>query len=192
MLRWRVGAGWYGVALLAAPLVFAVVNVILSAVSPIFLPGLLLTADRPSFLLLGITAGLMVGVCEELGWTGFAIPRLRTRYGVLATGLITGVLWAVWHVPFIRLWPGVALAGELPLAPFLIATSFFVLLGGLLAYRVLMVWVYEHTESLLVAMLMHLGSPRPRSPSAPPGYLGGICWSAMWRWVPLGGSSLPV
>jgi membrane protease YdiL (CAAX protease family) len=45
--------------------------------------------------------------------------------------------------------------GELPLGLFLAATSFFVLVGQLPAYRVLMVWVYDRTGSLLVAMLMH-------------------------------------
>lgn len=38
----------------------------------------------------------------------------------------------------------------------LAATSFFVLVGQLPAYRILMVWVYERTESLLVAILMHV------------------------------------
>jgi membrane protease YdiL (CAAX protease family) len=35
---------------------------------------------------IGLAAGLMTGLCEELGWTGFVIARLRLRYGVLTTG----------------------------------------------------------------------------------------------------------
>jgi uncharacterized protein len=73
----------------------------------------------------------------------------------VTVGLIVGVLWAVWHVVFIRVWPSVALAGGLPLGAFLAATSLFVLVGQLPAYRVLMVWVYDRTGSLLVAILMH-------------------------------------
>ena len=47
-------------------------------------------------------------------------------------------------------------SGALPLAIYLPAYLFILLVGGLPAYRVLMVWVYEHTNgSLLVAMLMH-------------------------------------
>jgi membrane protease YdiL (CAAX protease family) len=153
--RWRVGARWYAVALLTAPLVFAVVHTVLSLASPAFLPGLVITADKVAFLLMGAAAALMVGFFEELGWTGFAIPRLRLHYGVLVTGLIAGVLWAVWHLAFIRVWPSVAFAGELPLGSFLVATGLFVLVGQLPAYRVLMVWVYDHTGSLLLAMLMH-------------------------------------
>ena len=99
----------------------------------------------------------MVGFFEELGWTGFATPQLRLRHRVLVTGLITGVLWAVWHIPFIRLWPSVPLSEGLSLGAMLAITSFFVLIGQLPAYRVLMVWVYDRTGSLLVAMLMHAG-----------------------------------
>jgi hypothetical protein len=39
-----------------------------------------------------------VGFFEELGWTGFATPRLRLRHGFLATGLIVGVPWGAWHL----------------------------------------------------------------------------------------------
>jgi Type II CAAX prenyl endopeptidase Rce1-like len=113
--------------------------------------------DKGSFLVMGLAGALMVGFFEELGWTGFAIPRLRLRHGILATGLITGVLWGVWHVPFLRFWPAVPLSEGLPLGAFLAASSLFVLIGQLPAYRVLMVWVYERTGSLLVAMLMHGG-----------------------------------
>ncbi|HXF63656.1 MAG TPA: type II CAAX endopeptidase family protein, partial [Caldilineaceae bacterium] len=155
LLIWRASARWYAVALLSAPLVFVVVHTALSLASPIFRPGLVTTTNgKAPFLLMGIASALMVGFFEELGWTGFATPRLRRRHGILATGLIVGVLWGVWHLPFLRLWPGIALSGGLPLGPFLAATSFFVLVGQLPAYRVLMVWVYEHTNSLLLAMLM--------------------------------------
>ena len=44
----------------------------------------------------------MVAFFEELGWTGFAVPELRKRYGILTTGLIVGLLWGVWHVPSSR------------------------------------------------------------------------------------------
>jgi uncharacterized protein len=93
----------------------------------------------------------MVGIFEELGWTGFAIPRMKLRYGILGTGLIVGVLWGAWHFPPF-FWGSGAASGTLPLALFLPVLLF----TWLPAYRVLMVWVYDRTESLLVAMLMHV------------------------------------
>ena len=94
-----MGARWYAVALLTAPLLFTAVSLALSLTSPEFLPSILTTTDKASVLLMGIFAGLMAGIFEELGWTGFAVPTLlRLRYGVLSTGLIVGVPWAVWHL----------------------------------------------------------------------------------------------
>ena len=105
-----------------------------------------------AILLAGITAGLTT-VLEEVGWTGFAVPRLRRRHGVVATGLIVGVLWGTWHL-LIAFWASRGLAGEAPLAGFIAGFGAFYFVA-LPAYRVLMVWVYDHTASLLLAMLMH-------------------------------------
>jgi uncharacterized protein len=155
LLRWRVGARWYAVALLTAPLSMMAVLLALSLLSPEFLPRIFTTNDRPSLLLMGIAVGLSVGIFEELGWTGFAIPALRRmRYGVLSTGLIVGVLWGAWHF-FVNFWGSGVTSGALSLAVFLPAWLFSILVGSLTAYRVLMVWVYDRTGSLLVAILMH-------------------------------------
>jgi len=149
LLRWRVGARWYAVALLTAPLSTVAVLLALSLLSPEFLPAIFTSDDKATLLLTGIVAGLMVGFFEELGWTGFAVPRLRQHHGVLTTGLIVGLLWGAWH--FILFWESDSFSGALPLALLLVR-----LFSWLPAYRVLMVWVYDRTESLLVAMLMHV------------------------------------
>jgi membrane protease YdiL (CAAX protease family) len=148
--RWRVGVRWYAVALLTAPLVTTVTLLALSLTSPAFLPGIITAEDKASLLLSGIAVGLIVPVFEELGWTGFAMPRLRLRHGILATGLIMGVPWGAWHLPMFA--GSAATSGEIPPALFMTAMLF----SWLLPYRVLMVWVYDRTQSLLLAMLMHM------------------------------------
>ena len=156
MTRWKVGARWYAVALLTAPLVFATILLSLSLISPDFLPRILTTTDMASLLLFGIGWGLIGGgLLEELGWTGFAVPiLLKMRYGVLATGLIVGVLWAVFHF-IVFFWMGRA-SGAVPLAIF-VPLDLFSVVVGMAAFRVLMVWVYERSGgSVLVAgVLMH-------------------------------------
>ena len=98
----------------------------------------------------GIGVGLIVAVLKELGWTGFAMPRLRRRHSVLAARLLMGVLWGAWHLP---MFAGSAdSSGEIPPALFM-ATM---LISWLLPYRVLMVWVSDRTHSLLVPVLMHI------------------------------------
>jgi len=150
LLRYRVGARWYVITLLTAPLLMTPLLFTLSLISPVFLPGILTTTDKVGLILSGLVIGLILGgLMEELGWTGFAVPTLRRRYGVVTTGLIVGVLWGVWHFP-----PKILISGALGLAPFL-AVDLFTAVLNLTAWRMLMVWVYDRTESLLMAMLMH-------------------------------------
>lgn len=149
LLRWRVSARWYAVALLTAPLSAVVVLLVLSLFSPEFTPLIFISDDKASLILMGLVAGLMVGCFEELGWTGFAIPLMRLRYSVFATGLTVGLLWGAWH--FIMFWESDSFSGAFPLAILLVR-----LFSWLPAYRILMVWVYDRTESLLVVMLMHV------------------------------------
>jgi hypothetical protein len=66
-----------------------------------------------------------------------------------------GVLWGAYHFSVV-FWMSGNNIGRVPLALFLIVRAVDLLVGGLPAYRVLMVWVYDHTGgSLFVAMLMH-------------------------------------
>jgi hypothetical protein len=153
MTRWRVGARWYAVALLTAPLLVMATLLVFSMTSPEFLPRIFTSNEKASLLLFGLAWGLVGGgILEELGWSGFAVPRLRLRYDALTTGLIVGILWGAWHF-LVAFWGSGTPSGELSLAVFLPAVLFYV--GSLPAYRVLMVWVYDRTGSLLVTMLMH-------------------------------------
>src|SRR5215208_2531593 len=152
LLRWRVGARWYAVALLTSPLLSVATLFALSLTSSEYLPTILTTSDKGALLLLGIVGTFVGGIFEELGWTGFATPTLlrRMRYGVLTTGLIVGVLWGVAHFP-LYYWASGDLSGAL--LPAVVAAN---VLAWFPPYRVLMVGVYERTNgSLLLAMLMH-------------------------------------
>src|SRR5918993_5582640 len=120
LLKWRVGARWYAVALLTAPLVFTAILLALSLRSREFLPLIFTSDEKAALLLMGIVGGLVVGFFEELGWTGFAIPTLmRLRYGVLGTGLIVGVLWGAWHL-LVAFWSSSTASGEPVLVSFLL------------------------------------------------------------------------
>lgn len=147
LARWRVGARWYAMAILPAPILTGGVLVALSLTSPIF------TSDQKWLVVLsGVLAGLTT-LAEEIGWTGFAVPRLRVRFGVLATGLIVGVLWGTWHL-LQQIFISGTYAGTVPRAVYL-PLGFLSAVASLTAYRVLMVWVYDRTQSLLVTTLMH-------------------------------------
>lgn len=147
--RWRVAAIWYAIAVLTAPGLVTLTLLLLSPFSSAYVPAIFTADDKAGMLVSGVVAGILVGFFEELGWTGFAIPRLRQSYGILASGLVLGLVWGLWHAP-----PFMASArASVGVPP--IVTLAVLLFTFLPVFRVLMVWVYDRTQSLLVAMLMH-------------------------------------
>src|SRR6185295_19358647 len=102
-------------------------------------PWLLIMAATVASLVLGGQAG------EELGWRGYALPRMASRLGMRAASVLLGVLWAGWHLPLFFL-SGIDKSGQ----------SFPVYVLQVTAVSVGMAWLYQHTRgSLLLAMLMH-------------------------------------
>jgi CAAX protease family protein len=90
LMRWRMGARWYAVALLTIPTILLTILLFLSAaVDPAFAP-------RFQWALFAV--GLLAGSFEEIGWTGFATPRLLARQGLGVAGLSLGLIWALWHL----------------------------------------------------------------------------------------------
>jgi membrane protease YdiL (CAAX protease family) len=145
---WRVGVGWYAVALFATPVLYGTVQLALSLASPIYTPAIFTAGNAARLLLVGLSSAIVTGALEELGWTGFAIPRLRLSHDILATGVIVGIVWGAWHgLVFLE---RDSFTASLPLT--LLAVRLF---SWLPAYRVLMVRLYERTHSLLLAMVMH-------------------------------------
>ena len=155
LLTWRVNVVWYLVALLTAPVLMIATLVVLSWISAAFLPGIFTSGNKTALLLVGLGVGVSAGVFEEVGWTGFAIPTLRRRYGLGATGAIVGIGWSAWHL-FPSLWSSRAASGDLAVSIYLVTIAVGVFTGYLTAFRILMVWVYDRANSLVVGMLMHL------------------------------------
>ena len=99
LIRCRVGIRWYAAALLTAPLLLMAVPLALSLRFPELIPRIFTDSNKGPILQMGFAAGLSVGIFEELGWTGFAIPMLRLRFDALQTDTIVGFLWGAWHIP---------------------------------------------------------------------------------------------
>ena len=157
LLKWRVNFGWYILAILIGPAVLIIAPLVIWLTLPNYSPGKFVTEVTTSLIVMGVVSGLVTGFCEELGWTGFVLPKLRLSYGILTTGLIMGVLWGAWHILSNDIWAIHTYSGTLSpaLKAILIGLSF--LIGQLPAFRVLLVWVYDRTGSMPVIMIMHAG-----------------------------------
>lgn len=145
--RWRVAPGWYAWALVPA-LSMAGVAVLLSQLFPDLRPAIIDAENRSSILIGAIVLSLLIGSFEEIGWTGFAVPHLRTSHSVLTTGLVVGVVWGAWHFPLF--WEAHSFSAALPFT--ILLTRLF---AWLPPFRVLLISIHEHTRSLPVVMLMH-------------------------------------
>jgi membrane protease YdiL (CAAX protease family) len=125
-----------------------VVLFILSRFSTEYNLGIFNSGDKVGTIITGIFTGLMVGLFEEIGWSGFIIPNLRKRYSILITGLMVGLFWGAWH--FILFWERDSFSRALPL--FIILARLF---AWLPPFRVFMVWILDRTGSLLIVILTH-------------------------------------
>jgi membrane protease YdiL (CAAX protease family) len=138
---WRVGWGWFAVALLLAPVICvtpAYLNMFFGAPDP----TMALIAALPAILLMfaiRLVNPLDGPMQEELGWRGFALPRLQERHSMLAASAILGVLVVIWHAPLVFL-------GMLP------AYALF----GTFAFTIVFGWLSNNVKgSVLVTLMAH-------------------------------------
>jgi membrane protease YdiL (CAAX protease family) len=96
-------------------------------------------------ILVAILLSTPVQAGEEIGWRGYALPRLAAHLGLARASIVLGVIWACWHLPFFFV-PGIDKSGQ----------SFPVYLLQVTALSAAAAWLYWRTNrSLLLVMLMH-------------------------------------
>jgi membrane protease YdiL (CAAX protease family) len=90
---------------------------------------------------------LTSGLGEELGWRGFALPRLQRTHSAMTSTLLLTLAWAGWHLPAFYYLPGYRAMG------LLVVPAFFL---GLFAGAIVLSWVYNTSRgSVLAAALWH-------------------------------------
>jgi membrane protease YdiL (CAAX protease family) len=144
MRLWRVAARWYFAALLIPP---GLIMAILLGLSALAAPKY-----SPRFFPLGILAGIGAGFFEEIGWTGFAFSRLRLKRAVLSAAMWLGLIHVAWHV--LPDYLGASASRGSYWLPHFLA----MMLLSMTALRVLIVWIYVNSGSVLLAQLTHASS----------------------------------
>lgn len=151
-LHWRVGWKWYLVAFLLAPTLIVggvYLNAGMTGVPPDF-------STVMAYRIFGTSAYLPLYILpffiidfiangEEIGWRGYVLPRLQSKYSALTSALILGVIWGIWHLPkFLTHWNTI---------------SFAWFMAHTVAASVLYTWLYNGTKgSLLLVTLFHASS----------------------------------
>jgi uncharacterized protein len=96
-LKWNMHPGWYLLAL--SPILFGFITIYLFQWIYGYSPSTGLFADPAAFIGLLVLITITGAMGEELGWRGFALPRLQLRMNALSASIILGIIWAVWHLP---------------------------------------------------------------------------------------------
>ena len=142
ILLWRVGLRWYVFAagyMLFIKLASAIIHRLIWGAWTRF-------GDLPWYM---VAAAVLFSTPfqagEEIGWRGYALPRMAARFGLPWASVLLGVIWAGWHLPqfFIR-------------EADTYHQAFLVWALQVTALSVAFAWLYIRTNrSLLLPMLLH-------------------------------------
>ena len=158
VVQWRVAARWYLFAvtyIAAIKLVVALIHRLAMGRWPRF-------GDVPWYLIIAaIVFSTPFQGGEEIGWRGYALPRLAERFGLAMASVLLGLTWAFWHLPQFFI-PEADTYGQ----------SFIVYVLQVTALSVAIAWLYARSHgSLLLPMLMHsaVNNSKDIVPSVTPG-----------------------
>jgi CAAX protease family protein len=95
------------------------------------------------------------GFGEEVGWRGFALPRLQSHASALHASLVLAAGWAGWHLPLFAFGPGLSTLGLAGSVGWLMSLA----LGS-----ILLTWLFNASVGSIGAVV----TPRWTSSSAHP------------------------
>lgn len=137
---WKFPLKWYLVALLLFPL---------AILTGLFFMGLFSPSYAPVFSLSILAiATILSTLWEEIGWTGYATPRMLNRFSPLKTGVYLGIIHTFFHLAA-DYWGAGIFFGRFYLAHFLLW------MVGLIVLRIIIMWIYVRTKSLVLGWLTH-------------------------------------
>jgi membrane protease YdiL (CAAX protease family) len=140
MVRARFGLKWYAV-IFGLPVLFCAAAIAIMAAfgKSVPLPAATAWREMPDRFLFIF---LFIGLGEEPGWRGFALPRLQQRHTPFVASLIIAPIWALWHLPL--------MGNEFPLA---VVPAFLISLAG---GTLIQTWLFNRTNgSVFAQMLFH-------------------------------------
>ena len=158
----RAPLGWLALALVTAGVLLTaplLIHRFLGGSGPIWYPPQNVGA---------LVGGLVVSIGEEVGWRGFAQPRLSEKFALLGGSALLGCVWAVWHIPMF-------LGADVPFGIYPAMLVYFV------AGSIVFGWLYERSgQNLLVAVAAHLGAHLNNSHQALPDETPALLHTAAW------------
>jgi membrane protease YdiL (CAAX protease family) len=166
LTRWRVHPLWYLIAI-AGPVLICGMAAALTVAAGAPVPNPEGYTDWLTIAVTFVSTIVIVGLFEEVGWRGFALPRLQRRLPALPAALVLGVIWASWHLPELISDP----TGQRPPVQFVI---------GILAQSVILAWLYNSTNASLPMVIMFHAALNTAARFLLPGFAEGYYQLAWW------------
>jgi len=150
---WRVALFWYIFALFFQIFIFylgktldALLGNSYEVVSPLnSVYGSQAALMAPIVILFAVPGAF----AEELGWRGYALPKLQNKLNALLSSIVIAIFWGAWHIPLLIYFGDL---GTNDFAGFLLAVADFI------PVAIIYTWIYNNTKgSLLLVTLFHIG-----------------------------------
>lgn len=107
-------------------------------------------ASDPLSILPLFLFAILVPLIEEMGWRGYVLDRLQTRYSALTSSLVLGVVWSLWHLPLFFV------AGSYQAGLGIGTPEFWLFFLSIIPLTVIITWIYNNTgRSIFAAILFH-------------------------------------
>jgi uncharacterized protein len=117
--------------------------------TPINFLALLTSKEFPqfNFITLFIYNLLFFGFGEEVGWRGFALPRLQNKMNALLASIVLTLFWALWHLPMFFYKEGFTTMSSI---------GIFGWIFSLITGSILLTWLYNSSKrSILMCAVFH-------------------------------------
>ncbi|WP_411966942.1 CPBP family intramembrane glutamic endopeptidase [Haloferax sp. YSSS75] len=149
----RISLKWFAVIMLlplVMSLVGAAVDLLLGGTGATWSEGVRGFAVSPLAILPAVFFATLPPFVEELGWRGYVLDRLQTKWSALTAGVLLGVVWAIWHLPLFFV-DGTYQAG-LGVG----TLEFWSFMVGVVGLSGVFTWVFNNTSrSILAIIVLH-------------------------------------
>lgn len=100
----------------------------------------------------GFVIIFLASLVEELGWRGYGIDSLRSRFNLWNTALLFASFWALWHIPLFFI--NGYYQNQLWKTSVIYVVNFFI---SIFPAALLLNWVYyKNNRNIIAAFLLHL------------------------------------
>ena len=141
--RWRIRARWLGVAI-ALPAILLLADKLVAQAFGLPIAWEPVNENRAGLVISAFVIALLSNPWEEVGWRGFALPRLQARHTAFTATLIVGTLWALWHLP-IFFWT------DNPMSQY----PFVLWFTSTVASAFIYTWLYNSTRGSVLAVALY-------------------------------------